>query len=339
MLKQQFLPRINSLLGVLLLVSCSPSASQPTNNMCAPEFAELEFGISSSESQANLKQQWEPLLAVMAEAIGRPVNGLYATDYAGVIEAMGASKIQVAWYGGKAYIEAAKRSQAEAFVRAVGVEGSQGYYSHLITNRENPILKSIDLEAGNGDQYVIENASDLTFAFNDPNSTSGYLVPSLYVFAENNIDPNTAFDELVFSGSHEATALAAANDQVDVATNNSGTLEMMEQLDPETREKIQVIWTSPIIPTAPLAYRSDLPDCLKNDIRTFFYDYQDSDVLTPMGWSDFIPAEDKDWNPIRELDIGKQILDVQNNQSLSDAVKQQQIDQLNQQLKALKITE
>jgi phosphonate transport system substrate-binding protein len=148
------------------------------------------------------------------------------------------------------------------------------------------------------------------------------------VFAQNNIDPNTAFDELIFVGSHEAAALAAANEQVDVATNNSETLEMMERSDPETREKIQVIWTSPIIPTEPLAYRSDLPDCLKEDIRTFFYDYQDSEVLTPMGWSDFIPAEDKDWNPIRELDIGKQILDVQNNQNLSDAVKQQQIDEL-----------
>ncbi|EKU98537.1 phosphonate ABC transporter, periplasmic phosphonate binding protein [Leptolyngbya sp. PCC 7375] len=343
MLKQHFLLKgksLTSLLGILLLVSCSPS-SNPTaaGNMCAPEIAELEFGISSSESQANLKQQWEPLLAVMADAIGRPVNGLYATDYAGVIEAMGVGKIQVAWYGGKAYIEAAKRSQAEAFVRSVNADGSQGYYAHLITHKDNPILKNIDIEAGNGDQYVIENAGDLTFAFNDPNSTSGYLVPSLYVFAENNINPNTAFDELVFAGTHEATALAVANSQVDVATNNSETLKMMEQSAPETREEIQIIWTSPMIPTEPLAYRSDLPDCLKEDIRTFFTDYQDSEVLTPLGWSDFVTAEDKDWNPIRELDIGKQILDIQNSESLDDAVKQQQIEALNQQLKALKTGE
>ncbi|MEM1253366.1 MAG: phosphonate ABC transporter substrate-binding protein [Cyanobacteria bacterium P01_H01_bin.21] len=328
--------RLTGFLGTLLLISCSPSAS-PTavGNLCAPEIAELEFGISSSESQAGLKQQWEPLLAVMAETIDRPVNGLYATDYASVIEAMGSGKIQIAWYGGKAYIEAAKRSQAEAFVRSVNLDGTQGYYAHLITHRDNPILEKIDVEAGDGDQHIITNASDLTFAFNDPNSTSGYLVPSLYVFAENNINPDVAFKELMFAGSHEATALAAANDQVDVATNNSETLAMMAQSVPETYEKIQIIWTSPMIPTEPLAYRSDLPDCLKEEIRTFFYNYQDPEVLAPMGWSDFVPAEDKDWNPIRELDIGKQILDIQNNQRLDDRVKQQQIDELNQQLKAL----
>ncbi|MGF1537889.1 MAG: phosphate/phosphite/phosphonate ABC transporter substrate-binding protein, partial [Elainellaceae cyanobacterium] len=260
-------------------------------------------------------------------------NGFYATDYAAVIEAMGADKLHVAWYGGKAYIEAAKRSGAEAFVRTVNADGTQGYYSHLIAPTGHPMLAEIDGETG--DDYVIENAETLTFAFNDPNSTSGFLVPSLYVFAQNDMDPNQAFEELVFAGSHEATALAVANSQVDVATNNSETLAMMADADPATREKIQVIWTSPIIPTEPIAYREDLPDCLKAELQNFFYAFDDPDILTPMGWSGFVPAEDRDWNAIRELDIGKQILEVQNNAGLAATAKQQQLDELNQRLEAL----
>ncbi|MFE4108610.1 phosphonate ABC transporter substrate-binding protein [Almyronema epifaneia] len=333
------------LAGSALVASCSRTPNAETTAIapaeaeagaaCAPELAEIDFGIISTESQDNLKTQWEPFLQAMAAEIGRPINGFYATDYAGVIEGMGAGKVQLAWYGGKSYIEAAERSEAEAFAQTVNSDGTKGYYSHLITHKENPILQNIDVEQGNGDAYVVENAADLTFAFNDPNSTSGFLVPSYYVFAKNGVNPNQAFKELIFAGSHEATAQAVANNQVDVATNNSESMLKIEQGDPEAFEQIQIIWTSPIIPSDPVAYRKDLPDCLKEQIQTFFYNYDDAAVLEPLGWQGFDPATDADWNAIRELDIGEQILAVQNDANLSEADKQAQIEALNKQLEAL----
>lgn len=302
---------------------------------CAPELAELDFGIISTESQDNLKPKWEPFLAAMSEGIGRQVNGFFATDYAGVIEAMGAGKIQLAWYGGKSYIEAAARSDAEAFAQTVASDGSKGYYSYLITNKDNPIVSDIDLEAGNGDQYVVDNAESLTFAFNDPNSTSGFLVPSYYVFASNGVNPEQAFSELIYAGSHEATAQAVANDQVDVATNNSESLVDLEKSDPDAAENVQVIWTSPVIPSDPIAYRNDLPDCLKDEIKEFFFSYDDPAVLGALEWQGFDEAGDEDWNTIRELNIGKEILEVQNDPSLDEATKEQRVEELNKDLEAL----
>jgi phosphonate transport system substrate-binding protein len=272
----------------------------------------------------------------MEAEMGRPVNGFYATDYAGVIEAMGAGKIQIAWYGGKSYIEAAKRSDAEAFAQTVATDGSKGYYSHLITNKENPIVSEIDLEAGDGDEYVISNASDLTFAFNDPNSTSGFLVPSYYVFAQQGVNPQEAFSELIFAGSHEATAQAVANNQVDVATNNSESLARLQESDPAAYEQVQVIWTSPVIPSDPIAYRKDLPDCLKDQMKDFFYNISDETVLGPLDWQGFDPAGDTDWNTIRELEVAKQMEEVKNDDSLSEADKSSQLDELQSQLDALK---
>ncbi|MEL6554779.1 MAG: phosphonate ABC transporter substrate-binding protein [Cyanobacteria bacterium J06621_11] len=337
-----------SLLSTATLMGCS---SQPADTevdttaaagdasteggVCAPEIDTLEFGIISTESQDNLKPKWEPLLKAMEEGIGRPVEGFFATDYAGVIEAMGAGKIQMAWYGGKSYIEAAERSEAEAFAQTVAADGSKGYYSHLITNKENPIVGEIDVEAGDGDQFVIANSESLTFAFNDPNSTSGFLVPSYYVFASNGVNPEQAFSELVYAGSHEATAQAVANNQVDVATNNSESLVDLEKSDPAALENIQVIWTSPVIPSDPLAYRKDLPDCLKENIKDFFHNYDDAAVLGGLEWSGFDPAGDADWNTVRELNIGKEILEVENDASLDDAAKQEKLDELNKQLDAL----
>jgi len=335
-----------ALFSTTVLAACSgPSTTESADTAaepiaeggtCAPELTELEFGIISTESQDNQKPKWEPFIAAMSEAIGRDVQASYATDYAGVIEAMGANKVQMAWYGGKSYIEAAKRSNAEAFAQTVGSDGSKGYYAYLITNKENPILSDIDVDAGNGDEYVVENAENLTFAFNDPNSTSGFLVPSYYVFAQNDVNPEEAFSELVFAGSHEATALAVANNQVDVATNNSESLFEVEKNDPEAFENIQVVWTSPEIPSDPIAYRNDLPDCLKADIKDFFYSYTDEAILGPLEWSRFDEADDTTWNTVRELQIAKDILEVQNDSSLEAAAKEAQIEELNKELEAVK---
>jgi phosphonate transport system substrate-binding protein len=339
---------ILALMGSAVVASCSSApntdsaatetgatADAAEGETCAPDLAEIDFGVISTESQDNLKTQWEPFLDAMEAELGRPINGFYATDYAGVIEAMGAGKIQLAWYGGKSYIEAAERSDAEAFAQTVNADGTKGYYSHLITNKNNPILKDIDVEKGDGDQYVVAHTADLTFAFNDPNSTSGFLVPSFYVFAKNGVNPNEAFKELVFAGSHEATAQAVANNQVDVATNNSESMLKIEQGDPEAFNNIQIIWTSPVIPSDPLAYRKDLPDCLKDQIKNFFYNYKDAAVLEPLGWQGFDPAADADWNTIRELNIGKELMEVQNDANLSPEDKQAKIDELNKQLEAL----
>ena len=118
-----------SVLSVSVLSSCtSTQTAQQTessntetsaNAACAPELAAIDFGIISTESQDNLKPKWDPFVDAMEAQLGRPINAFYATDYAAVIEAMGAGKIQLAWYGGKSYIEAAKRSNAEAFAQVV----------------------------------------------------------------------------------------------------------------------------------------------------------------------------------------------------------------------------
>ncbi|MEL6785881.1 MAG: phosphonate ABC transporter substrate-binding protein, partial [Cyanobacteria bacterium J06607_15] len=228
-----------------------------SNPAQAQDLKELNFGIISTESQANQKPIWEPFIAAMSEEIGMPVKAFYATQYAGVIEAMRFGQIQLAWYGGKSYIEANKIADAEVFAQTVNDDGTKGYFSHLIMNQNHPDLAKAK-EMG-GDKYVLENASNLQFAFNDPNSTSGFLVPSYYVFAQNNVDPKEAFKRLIFAGNHEATALAIANNQIDVATNNSESLSRLEKTNPDARTDIETIWTSTLIPSDPIAWRADLP--------------------------------------------------------------------------------
>ncbi|MEO1378273.1 MAG: phosphonate ABC transporter substrate-binding protein, partial [Cyanobacteria bacterium J06635_10] len=293
-----------ALTGSIVFAACTPSTDTSTETQKPLEVSEIKFGIISTESQANQKPIWEPLIKEMEKQVGIPVKPFFVTQYAGVIEAMKAGDVQIAWYGGKSYVEAARRSNAEVFAQTVNDDGSQGYVSHLITNKENKVAtEAKELGENKGDEYVIKNSKDLTFAFNDPNSTSGFLVPSFYVFAQNGVNPKEAFKRLIFSGSHEATALAVANNQVDVATNNSESLARLEETNPKARKNIEVIWTSALIPSDPIAYRKDLSEDLKKKIKDFFYNYKDEKVLSPLGWKEFVPAEDKTWDTIRELEI------------------------------------
>ncbi|HEY9634026.1 MAG TPA: phosphonate ABC transporter substrate-binding protein [Coleofasciculaceae cyanobacterium] len=331
-----------SLIVVKNLASCTSDSSKSNSsiaansqsNSAAGDPKELTFGIISTESQANQKPMWEPFVAAMSKEIGIPVKAFYVTQYSGVIEGMRFKKVDAAWFGGKSYIEAAKTAGAEAFASTISDKGDRGYYSYLITNKDNPIFS--EAKAKGGDKYVVDNAKNLTFAFNETNSTSGYLVPSYYVFAANNVSPKESFKKLLFAGSHEATALAVANNKVDVATNNNESLSRLEKTNPDARKKIEIIWTSPEIPSDPIAYRKDLSEGLKEKIRNFFYNYKDKAVLGPLEWSGFEKADDKRWNRIRELEYAKKILELEGNKEMNPAEKEKKVAELKKAQEAVK---
>ena len=314
------------IITVHFLESCQ--SSQDTNNK-----KELTFGILSTESEEHQKPVWTPFLDAMSSELEMKVKPFYADQYSSLVEGMRSGEIAIAWYGGKAYIDAAKVAEAQAFALTISDKGKKGYYAHLITNKNKDFVEEA-IKIG-GDKYVIENADNLTFAFNDLDSTSGFLVPSYYIFSRNNLNPNDIFKQLFFLGDHETTARAIAENEVDIATNNSEALVRFEKSFPEKRKEIEIIWTSVLIPGDPIAYRKDLPEETKEKIRQFFYNYNDQTILNALEWSAFEPANDSTWNPIRELNIGQQILDIQNNNNIEPEVKETMLNELNKQLQEL----
>jgi phosphonate transport system substrate-binding protein len=296
---------------------------------------ELNFGVISTEATINLKKIWEPYLQVMAKTTGFKINAFYATDYAGVIEAMRFSKVQVAWFGNKSGMEAVDRASGEVFAQTVAADGSIGYYSHIIVNKDSPYNKLED---------VLKCDKSLDFGIGDPNSTSGFLVPTSYIFAARNIDPKSCF-KTVRNANHQANAMAVANKQVAVATNNSEDLQRLEMTSPEARAKIKIIWTSPIIPLDPIVWRKDLDPGIKAKLQTFMLSYgrigspeeikAAKEILTPMIWSPMRPSSDDQLLPIRKLEANKTLLKVQDDAKLSEGDKSKQIAAIKAELARL----
>ncbi|HGH7240095.1 TPA: phosphonate ABC transporter substrate-binding protein [Pseudomonas aeruginosa] len=286
----------------------------------------INFGIISTESSQNLKSIWEPFLKDMSQQTGYQVKAFFAPDYAGIIQGMRFDKVDIAWYGNKAAMEAVDRAHGEIFAQTVAANGAPGYWSLLIANKDSKIDSLEDMLA---------NAKSLTFGNGDPNSTSGYLVPGYYVFAKNNVDPVKAFKRTLNS-SHEVNALAVANKQVDVATFNTEGMERLELTQPEKARQLKVIWKSPLIPGDPLVWRNNLSDEQKNKLRDFFFKYganaEQKKVLADLQWSKFQPSDDDQLLPIRQLELFKQRTDVANNANLGAEEKAAKLKALDEEL-------
>jgi phosphonate transport system substrate-binding protein len=145
---------------------------------------ELNFGIISTESSSALEASFGPFLKDMEKSLGVKVNPFFASDYAGVIEGMRFGKVDVAWFGNKSAIEAVDRAGGEVFAQTIKDDGSKGYYSLLIVNKDSKI---------NSLEDVLKCDKTLTFGNGDPNSTSGFAIPGYYVWALNNQTPENCF--------------------------------------------------------------------------------------------------------------------------------------------------
>ena len=317
-----------ALTGIALAV-----AGGITANVARAETAELNFGIIATEASTNLKTVWEPFLEAMAKGTGFKVNGFYASDYAGVIEAMRFKKVQLAWFGNKSAMEAANRSNGEIFAKSVDSDGNPGYWSHLIVHKDSPI-KNLD--------DVLKCDKSIDFGIGDPNSTSGFLVPTSYIFAAKSIDPKACF-KTVRNASHEANGMAVANKQVDAATNNSESLRRLEITAPEARKNIRVIWTSPLIPSDPLVWRKDLAPDVKTKLYTWLMSYgrigtpeeiaSAKKILAGLQWAPFIPSSNDQLLPIRVLEANKSIMKIKGDAKLSAEEKAAKIAPVEAEIK------
>lgn len=299
--------------------------------MTAALAQDINFGIISTEATQNLKQDWQPLIDDMSRQTGLKVTAFFAPDYAGIIEGMRFNKVHLGWFGNKSAMEAVDRAGGEVFAQMVNADGTQGYYSHLIVHKDSP-LNTLD--------DVIKNGKSLSFGNGDPNSTSGFLVPSYYAFAQNKVDAKSLF-KVIRSANHETNALAVANKQVDVATNNSEVMDRVKERSPEKFKDIKIVWTSPLIPLDPVVMRKDLPEATKAKLRTFFYNYAKSDarekeiVMKINKLSGFKESSDKQLLPIRQLGLFGQRNKIEADNAIADADKKTRLADIDKKLSAL----
>jgi phosphonate transport system substrate-binding protein len=321
----------------------------------AEPLKELTFGVISTESTQNLKSIWDPFIADMQKKLGMPVKAYFASDYAGVIQAQRFGKVDIAWYGNKSAIEAVDRANGEVFVQTVSAQGLPGYWSVLVTHKDNPLAQFEPVKSSGADfdpekyktcepcmAYLVQHSKDLTLGNGDPNSTSGFLVPSYYVFALNKMDAKKDFKRMI-TANHETNALAAANKQVDVATNNTENLERMKQNFPEKFAQLRTIWISPLIASDPIVWRNNLDAADKKKLKNFFLTYgtggsdaeNERKILAALQWAPFRESSNKQLVPFRQLELAREKTKIETDDKMSADEKARKLVEIEAKLASL----
>ncbi|WP_341889467.1 phosphonate ABC transporter substrate-binding protein [Variovorax sp. YR752] len=290
---------------------------------------ELSFGIISTESSANLKSTWQPLLDDMQKVTGYKVNAFFSTDYAGIIEGMRFNKVQVAWFGNKSAMEAVDRAGAEVFARMTQPDGGTGYWSLMIVHKDSKLQNLQD---------VLKERQQLTLGFGDPNSTSGALVPGYYAFSQNGVDAVKDFKRTV-RANHETNILAVANKQIDVATVASDGVDRMKLKLPEKHAELRVVWRSPQIASDPMAWRKDLDADAKQKVKDFFLAYgkdaREKEILAKLTIGGFIASSNDQLLPIRQLALAGERNKVEADTTISAEEKARKLKDIDARLAEL----
>ncbi|MEJ5357805.1 MAG: phosphonate ABC transporter substrate-binding protein [Desulfobacterales bacterium] len=317
-----------TLYSLCLAAACLWSAASAS----AQEVKELTIGIIPTEATASAMKGFEPFRADMEKALGIPVKLFIAPDYAGVIEAMRFNKVQIAWFGNKSAIEAVNRAGGEVFCQTVDVNGNPGYWSLIVVHKDSP-LQSID--------DILREGKNLTFGNGDPNSTSGYLIPTYYIWAQRGIEPTKHF-KLVRNANHETNLMAVANKQVDFATNNTENWDKFSKAHPELIRNVRAVWKSPLIPSDPMVWRKDLPREWKSKIKGFFLAYgrlgpnkdKELEVLRNMssGWAPFQDSSNHQLLPIMEIDLAKEKMKLEGSDTIAAAEKARKLAEIEKKL-------
>ncbi|MBW1639101.1 phosphate/phosphite/phosphonate ABC transporter substrate-binding protein [Microbacterium resistens] len=228
------------------LAACSGTAGAATGTD-APDTASANGGFAVDENtlvfgvvpdSVDTETNYQPLMDYIAEKTGKTVEYHESTDYAALIEAAVAGKVDVASFSGFTYVTAtnngAKLTPISSIVTKEGQE--PGYYSQAIAPKDSAVTK-------------IEDFKGKKVCFVDPSSTSGYLFPS-YNLLEAGIDPKSDITP-VFAGKHD----------VSVQKTGEGAeceVGFAEDSEVAKSDKVKVI-AETMVPGAPLVYSSALP--------------------------------------------------------------------------------
>jgi phosphonate transport system substrate-binding protein len=273
------------------LAATAAFAAEPGD---CPNGGTVRFGVEPYDTAARLVPIYHKLGELIGDKLGCKVEVFVATNYNAEIEAMRNGKLEIGEFGPLGYVLAHQVAKAEA----VGAFGTAD-------GKPDTYWASIVTYPGSGIKTVPEIKGH-SFAFSDPASTSGHLIPA-YGMRLSGLDPDKDVRG-IFAGSHTASFEALYNHKVDAGELNSQQLESAKQRGHYKDGDLIFLWKSAPIPTDPFAVRSDLPADFKKrvvevlqtlDLSTL--DPADRKIMIGAGITRLVPQTDGAYDGIRVL--------------------------------------
>ncbi|NBB93641.1 MAG: phosphate/phosphite/phosphonate ABC transporter substrate-binding protein [Gammaproteobacteria bacterium] len=265
-----------SSLFALFLVACCPG--EQVDERGWPN--ELVLGLVPSLEAEAMVDNLEPLADFLSAELGMPVTSFVPQDYTGLVEALGTGRADIGMLPPFAAMLGQRRYDIETILISVR-NGETGYRSQFMTNDpsvcDTPVIDNeLGYKTCEGDVGVLEGE---TVAFTDPNSTSGFLFPSVYLM-QRGIDPQKDVEGL-FVGGHDSAALAVYAGDVRFAVAYDDVRMFIEEQYPDIGQKVITFAHTEMIPNDGVQVRPDLPEDLQLAIREAFIELAESQAHLP----------------------------------------------------------
>ncbi len=252
-----------------------------------PSSQTLRISMIPTTDPGKMIREGEPLIAYLQKETGAKVEMTVPTNYAAVVEAIANDQVDIAYFGGFTYVQASKRAGVIPLVQR---DQDQNFHSLFIAHPDSGINSLSDLKGH-------------TFAFGDVNSTSGHLMPE-YFMREAKVDLEV-IAKAVYTGGHDGTALAVANQKVDAGALDETVYQKMVadgKLDPA---KAKVFFTTPPFFDYVWAARKGLDPKLEEAFASAFLKLDGSDpqqqvVLDFLRAKKYVRASDSDYDKLRQ---------------------------------------
>ena len=225
--------------------------------------AEFRIGILGGENAQDRLNSYQCLADYTSEELSVETKLFAPADYNGVIQGLLGGTIDMAWLGASSYAATYLQNPdaVEPVLVKVNVDGSIGYHSIGFARKDSGITSLDDME-------------DKVFGFGDPNSTSGYLIPSIEIPQYKDgitMESGQYFGEVKFTGGHEQTIVAVNAGDIDAGVTwadgqgnwedgyNSGALRKAVDAGLVDMNDMVQSWKSNVIPEGPVVLRKALP--------------------------------------------------------------------------------
>ena len=285
-----------STLSKVLLASLALSM---TTTAFAQDVSVLRIGLDGGENESDQLRRSECVAEPLKAATGvSEVQFFPSPDYNGVIQGLLGGTIDIAIMGASSYaaIYLKDPEAVDPVLTTQQEDGSTGYHTIMVARADSGIT---DLASTKGKKL----------GFADPDSTSGYLIPSVSLPNDLGAPIDEFYSGTGFGGGHENLVLGVLDGTFDVGTTfgsgqgefsegyTSGNLRIMVDKGMLDMDDLVEVWQSPIIPNGPLMISNKLPADMKDKITAFFTalpeaDFECFDAFTAGGYANFVPASE-----------------------------------------------
>jgi phosphonate transport system substrate-binding protein len=298
----RFLTRLSLAIGGLLAASaigCSranqsseaPPPSEEPSQVESTADSPLRVAVGGMITPRDGFTYYRDLLHYIESEIGRPVQFADRKSYAEINTLLKSGKVDAGFVCSGPYIDGHEDFGLELLVMPQ-VDGKAEYYSTILVPAGSPAKRLEDLRGKR-------------FAFADPKSNTGKLVPT-YLLSKMNETPESFFARYIYTYAHDKSVWVVAEKLVDGAAVHSLIWDYLRQEDPQLESKVTEIWRSPPFGSPPVVVRPGLDSEIKGRLRAILLDAHNDDTARPilegMAVEKFVVGNDSAYDSIREME-------------------------------------